>query len=71
MTVLKAGKQHWFVMGSRRHTLLSVERDSDVKVNDTEVGRGTPLTSPFIEGIWAGECAPEHPPPRSLGSSLA
>ena len=33
-------------------TLLSVVRDSDVRVNDTEVGRGTPLTSPFIEGIY-------------------
>ena len=33
-------------------TLLSVVGDSDVRVNDTEVGEGTPLTSPFIEGIY-------------------
>ena len=32
-------------------TLLSVVRDSDVRAKDTEVGKGTPLTSPFIEGI--------------------
>ena len=32
-------------------TLLSVMGDSDVRAKDTEVGKGTPLTSPFIEGI--------------------
>ena len=32
--------------------LLGVVGDSDVRVNDTEVGEGAPLTSPFIEGIW-------------------
>jgi hypothetical protein len=32
--------------------LLSVVVDSDVRVNDTEVGEGAPLTSPFIEGIY-------------------
>ena len=33
-------------------TLLSVVGDSDVRAKDTEVGEGTPLTSPFIEGIY-------------------
>ena len=29
--------------------------DSDVRANDTELGKGTPLTSPFIEeGIYVG-----------------
>jgi hypothetical protein len=37
-------------------TLLSVMGDSDVRAKDTEVGKGTPLTSPFIEGI----CGKEH-----------
>jgi len=32
-------------------TLLGVVGDSDVRAKDTEVGKGTPLTSPFIEGI--------------------
>ena len=32
--------------------LLGVVVDSDVRANDTEVRRGTPLTSPFIEGIY-------------------
>ena len=32
-------------------TLLSVMGDSDVRAKDTEVGKGIPLTSPFIEGI--------------------
>ena len=35
-------------------TLLSVVGDSDVRVNDTEVREGIPLTSPFIEGIYGG-----------------
>jgi hypothetical protein len=34
------------------NTLLVVVVDSDVRAKDTEVGKGTPLTSPFIEGIW-------------------
>ena len=33
-------------------TLLCVMGDSDVRAKDTEVGKGTPLTSPFIEGIY-------------------
>ena len=33
-------------------TLLGVVGDSDVRAKDTEVGKGTPLTSPFIEGIY-------------------
>jgi len=32
-------------------TLLCVVGDSEVRAKDTEVGKGTPLTSPFIEGI--------------------
>jgi hypothetical protein len=35
--------------------LLSVIGDSDVWATDTEVGKRTPLTSPFIEGICGGE----------------
>lgn len=38
-------------------TLLSVMGDSDVRAKDTEVGKGTPLTSPFIE---EGICGKEH-----------
>ena len=38
-------------------TLLSVVGDSDVRAKDTEVGRGTPLTSPFIEGIYEDHAA--------------
>jgi hypothetical protein len=34
------------------NTLLVVVVDSDVRAKDTEVGKGTPLTSPFIEGIY-------------------
>ena len=34
--------------------LLGVVVDSDVRANHTEVGEGTPLTSPFIEGICGG-----------------
>ena len=30
-------------------TLLCVVGDSEVRAKDTEVGKGTPLTSPFIE----------------------
>jgi len=33
-------------------TLLSVVGDSDVRADDTEVRKSTPLTSPFIEGIY-------------------
>ena len=49
-------------------TLLSVVGDSDVRVNDTEVGRGTPLTSPFIEGIYGTrqKRAHSHPSRRRL-----
>ncbi len=39
-------------MVSGKTILLSVVGDSDVRANDTEVGKGTPLTSPFIEGIY-------------------
>ena len=35
--------------------LLSVVGDSDVRANNTEVGEGIPLTSPFIEGIYGRE----------------
>jgi hypothetical protein len=40
------------VIVSGKIILLSVEGDSDVWAIDTEVGRGTPLTSPFIEEIY-------------------
>jgi len=33
-------------------TLLGVVGDSDVRAKDSEVGKATPLTSPFIEGIY-------------------
>ena len=33
-------------------TLLSVVGDSDVRPKHTEVGKGVPLTSPFIEEIY-------------------
>jgi hypothetical protein len=46
------------------NTLLVVVVDSDVRAKDTEVGKGTPLTSPFIEGIYVNAgiaLQPTHP----------
>jgi len=43
-------------------TLLSVVGDSDVRPKHTEVGKGVPLTSPFIEEIYGevrGDAIPE------------
>jgi hypothetical protein len=50
------------------NVLLGVVVDSDVWATDTEVGIGTPLTSPFIEGIWGavGVELFEHPPAQIL-----
>jgi len=54
------------------NTLLVVVVDSDVRAKDTEVGKGTPLTSPFIEGIYENQggsrCRLSH---RSLGFGVA
>ena len=51
-------------------TLLGVVGDLDVRAKDTEVGEGTPLTSPFIEGIYGEiselETRTTTPRPRSL-----